>query len=72
VTKQRRRDKESLAKSHRNKIIGTGSSEAHERSARTPLLAAVVVNLARRCLAKQSQPLGILDSVAVYVVIRSL
>src|ERR1017187_9666949 len=43
--------------------------EAHERSARTPLAAAVVVNLARQCLARQNRFDG-LDSGVVFAVIR--
>lgn len=79
MTKHRRRDKESVAKSHRNKIagkqiaekniVGTRSSEAHLKRARTLLPAAVVVKLARLRLARQKPP-SFLDSDAVFVVIR--
>ena len=74
MTKHRCRDKESVAKSHRNqiaatKIGGTRSSEAHAKRARTLLPAAFVVNLARLRLRRQKPP-AFLDSDAVFVVIR--
>ncbi len=54
MTKRRRRDKESVAKSHRNEIIGAESLQSTEHVLGVACTAAVVVNLARRCLAKQS------------------
>jgi len=84
VTKHRCRDKESVAKSHRNqiaatkiaatkivgtKVVGTRSSDAHAKRARTLLPAAFVVNLARLRLRRQKPP-AFLDSDSVFVVIR--
>jgi len=84
VTKHRCRDKESVAKSHRNKIaaikiaetkivvtkiVGTRPSAAHAKRARTLLPAAVVVKLARLRLGRQKPP-AFLDSDMVFVVIR--
>jgi hypothetical protein len=57
VTKQRRRDKESVAESHREKIIGMLSSEAPKTNAPKLLLATIVVNLARLCLVRQRRSL---------------
>ena len=84
MTKRRCRDKESVAKSHRNKIaaikiaetkivvtkiVGTRPSAAHAKRARTLLPAAVVVKLARLRLGRQKPP-AFLDSGTVFVVIR--
>jgi hypothetical protein len=68
VTKHCRRDKESVAKFHRNKITGARSSEA-DKQATLERLARVVVNLARLRPAKQKLHGG-LDSAAVFMVIR--
>jgi len=68
VTKHCSRDKESVAESHRNAIIGTRPFQA-PTSAWMLLVAAAVVNLARLYPVRQSC-LQVLDSGAVFMVIR--
>ncbi len=68
MTKQRRRDKESVAESHREKIIGTLSPEAYKTSAPKPFAAAIVVNLARLWLARQRRSLNWIPQVPFAVI----